>query len=119
MKHRRLGAGPLKVSAIGLGCMTMTGLYGACDEAEATATLHHAADLGVAFIDTADAYGRGKNETFVGQAIKGRRDDYIVATKFGNIRHPDGKQGVDGRPEYVVSACEASLRRLGIDTIDL
>ncbi len=118
MQYRRLGASPLEVSAIGLGCMTMTGMYGASDDAEAIATIHRAADVGVNLLDTSDAYGSGKNETFVGQAIADRRDDYIVMTKFGNIRHPDGRQGVNSRPEYVVKACDASLERLGIETID-
>jgi len=109
----------LEVSAIGLGCMTMTGLYGACDDNEAIATIHRAADVGVNLLDTSDAYGNGKNETFVGKAIADRRDSYIVITKFGNIRFPDGRQGVNSRPEYVIKACDASLKRLGIDTIDL
>jgi len=119
MKYHRLGASSLEVSAIGLGCMTMTGLYGACDDNEAIATIHRAADVGVNLLDTSDAYGNGKNETFVGQAIADRRDRYIVITKFGNVRHPDGRQGVNSRPEYVIEACDASLKRLGIDTIDL
>ena len=119
MKHRRLGASPLEVSAIGLGCMTMTGMYGACDDNEAIATIQRAPEVGVNLIDTSDAYGNGKNETVVGQAIAERRDDYIVITKFGNIRRPDGRQGVNSRPEYVIEACNASLKRLGIDTIDL
>ncbi len=119
MKYRRLGTSPLEVSAIGLGCMTMTGMYGACNDNEAIATIHRAPEVGVNLIDTSDAYGNGKNETFVGQAIADRRDDYIVITKFGNIRHPDGRQGVNSRPEYVIEACDASLKRLGIETIDL
>ena len=119
MKNHRLGASPVEVSAIGLGCMTMTGLYGACDDNEAIATIHRAADVGVNLLDTSDAYGNGKNETFVGKAIADRRDSYIVITKFGNIRFPDGRQGVNSRPEYVIEACDASLKRLGIDTIDL
>jgi aryl-alcohol dehydrogenase-like predicted oxidoreductase len=119
MKYHRLGASPLEVSAIGLGCMTMTGLYGACDDNEAIATIHRAAEVGVNLLDTSDAYGNGKNETFVGKAIADRRDSYIVVTKFGNVRHPDGRQGVNSRPEYVIEACDASLKRLGIDTIDL
>ncbi len=119
MKYHRLGASSLEVSAIGLGCMTMTGLYGACDDNEAIATIHRAAEVGVNLLDTSDAYGNGKNETFVGKAIADRRDSYIVITKFGNIRFPDGRQGVNSRPEYVIEACDASLKRLGIDTIDL
>ncbi len=118
MKYHRLGASPLEVSAIGLGCMTMTGLYGACDDNEAIATIHRAAEVGVNLLDTSDAYGNGRNETFVGKAIADRRDNYIVITKFGNIRFPDGRQGVNSRPEYVIEACDASLKRLGIDTID-
>ena len=118
MKHRRLGSCPLEVSAIGLGCMTMTGLYGASDDAEATATIHRAAELGINLLDTSDAYGWGKNEELVGRAIGDRRDRYLVLTKFGNIRHPDGRQGVNSKPDYVVEACEANLKRLGIDTID-
>ncbi len=119
MKYHRLGASPLEVSAIGLGCMTMTGMYGACDDQEAIATIHRAAEVGVNLLDTSDAYGNGTNETFVGKAIADRRDSYIVITKFGNVRHPDGRQGVNSRPEYVIEACDASLKRLGIDTIDL
>ncbi len=119
MKYHPLGASPLEVSAIGLGCMTMTGMYGACDDNEAIATIQRAPGVGINLIDTSDAYGSGKNETFVGQAIADRRDDYIVITKFGNIRHPDGRQGVNSRPEYVIEACDASLKRLGIETIDL
>ena len=119
MRNRRLGKSPLEVSAIGLGCMTMTGLYGASDDAEATATIHRAPEIGVNILDTSDAYANGKNESFIGRALEGRRDDYIVATKFGNIRFPDGRQGVDGSPEHVAAACEASLKRLGIETIDL
>ncbi len=119
MKYHRLGASSLEVSAVGLGCMTMTGLYGACDDEEAIATIHRAPEAGINLLDTSDAYGNGKNESFVGQAIADRRDRYIVMTKFGNIRHPDGRQGVNSRPEYVIEACDASLERLGIDTIDL
>ena len=119
MKQRKLGADGLDVPAIGLGCMVMPGFYNPGDEAQSIATLHHAADIGVTFIDTSDAYGQGKNEDLVGRGIKGRRDDYIVATKFGNIRDADGKPAVDGRPEYVAEACDKSLGRLGIDVIDL
>ena len=119
MKQRKLGADGLDVPAIGLGCMVMPGFYNPGDEAQSIATLHHAADIGVTFIDTSDAYGQGKNEDLVGRGIKGRRDDYIVATKFGNIRDADGKPTVDGRPEYVAEACDKSLGRLGIDVIDL
>ncbi|HET9668799.1 MAG TPA: aldo/keto reductase [Casimicrobiaceae bacterium] len=119
MKKRKLGQG-LEVSATGLGCMGMSDFYGGRDEAEAIATIHRALDLGVDFLDTADMYGMGRNEELVGRAITGRRADVVLATKFGNVRNPDGTfQGVNGRPDYVRQSCEASLRRLGVDTIDL
>ncbi len=119
METRKLGAG-LEVSAMGLGCMGMSDFYGGRDEAEAVATLHHALDLGVTFLDTADIYGVGRNEELVGRAIRGRRAQVVLATKFGNVRDADGKfLGVNGRPDYVRKCCEASLRRLGVDVIDL
>jgi aryl-alcohol dehydrogenase-like predicted oxidoreductase len=117
MKRRRLGR--LDVSAVGLGCMSMTPIYGDPSEPEAVATIHRAIELGVDFIDTSDAYGGGANEELVGRALKGRRDKAVLATKFGNIRLPDGTPGANGRPGYVRQACEASLRRLGVDFIDL
>lgn len=117
MKKRWLGSS-LETSAIGLGCMPMTRIYGEPDENEAIATIHRAIDLGVDYIDTSDAYGNGKNEELVGRALKGRRDKVILVTKFGNIRHPDGRREVNGRPEYVAQACDASLERLGVDVID-
>ncbi len=119
MKQRRLGRNGPTTSSIGLGCMTMTSIYGQVDEAECVATIQAALDAGLAFLDTSDAYGAGSNEELVGRAIKGRRDKALVATKFGNVRLPDGKPGGDGRPEYVVEACDRSLKRLGVDTIDL
>ncbi len=120
MPQRRLGSQGLVVSALGLGCMGMSEFYGAADEAESIATIHRALDLGITFLDTADIYGLGRNEELVGRAIRGRRGEVVLATKFGNVRSPDGAFiGVNGRPEYVRSACEASLRRLGVDVIDL
>jgi len=118
MQERSLGA--LKVSALGLGCMGMSEFYGPGDEAEAIATIHRALDLGVTLLDTADMYGVGRNEELVGRAIRGRREQVVLATKFGNVRAPDGSfVRIDGRPEYVRAACEESLRRLGVETIDL
>ncbi|PWK62273.1 aldo/keto reductase [Roseicyclus mahoneyensis] len=117
MKTRTLGS--LEVPAIGLGCMSMTPIYGKPDPDEAVATIRRALDLGVTMIDTADAYNDGKNETLVGRALEGRRDEAILATKFGNIRYPDGRREVNGHPDYVREACEASLARLGTDRIDL
>lgn len=116
--RRKLGA--LEVSAIGLGCMSMTPIYGVPDADEAIATVHRAPELGIDLIDTSDAYGaNGANEELVGRALKGRRDKYVLATKFGNIRLPDGKPGAKGNPEYVIEACDKSLERLGTDYIDL
>jgi aryl-alcohol dehydrogenase-like predicted oxidoreductase len=118
--RRRLGPSGPDVSAIGLGCMGMSEFYGAGDEAESIATIHHALERGIDFLDTADMYGVGRNEELVGRAIADRRDKVFLATKFGNVRGEDGSfQGVCGRPDYVRSACEASLQRLGIETIDL
>ena len=117
---RRLGRDGPEVSAIGLGCMGMSEFYGAGSEAESIGTIHHALDRGVTFLDTADMYGWGANEELVGRAIDGRRDEVFLATKFGNVRGPNGEfLGVRGDPEYVRSACEASLRRLKVETIDL
>src|SRR3712207_557095 len=117
MKTRQLGE--LQVSSIGLGCMSMTPIYGEPSEPEAIATIHRAVELGVTLIDTADAYNFGANEELVGRALKGRRDKVVLATKFGNIRLPGGGNAVNGKPEYVAEACEASLKRLGVETIDL
>jgi len=120
LPHRPLGRNGLSVSALGLGCMGMSDFYSGRDEDESIATIHRALDLGVTFLDTADMYGVGQNEELVGRAIAGRRDEVTLATKFGNVRGADGSfKGVDGRPDYVQAACEASLRRLGVETIDL
>jgi aryl-alcohol dehydrogenase-like predicted oxidoreductase len=118
MQRRHLGQ--LPVSAIGLGCLTLTDAYGTPPaEADAIGIVHRAAALGIDFLDTSDAYAKGANEVLVGKAIAGRRGDYVVASKFGNLRKPDGTPTADGRPAYVKQACDASLRRLNIDTIDL
>ena len=117
---RSLGAGGPAVSALGLGCMGMSDFYGPADDARSIGVIHRALDLGLTFFDTADAYGVGRNEELLGRALAGRREGAVVATKFGNVRAPDGAfLGIDGRPEYVRAACDASLRHLGIDTIDL
>jgi aryl-alcohol dehydrogenase-like predicted oxidoreductase len=120
MEHRRLGQQGLEVSAMGLGCMGMSEFYGRYDDDESIATIHRAIELGVTFLDTADMYGPFENERLVGRALAGRRDQVVLATKFGNERGEDGAfLGINGSPDYVRQACDASLERLGVDTIDL
>lgn len=122
MQHRKLGTGAamLEVSAMGLGCMGMSEFYAGRDDAESVATIHAAIDAGVNFFDTADMYGVGANEILLGEAIAGKRGGLVIATKFGNMRGEDGSfKGVNGKPDYVLTACDASLKRLNVDVIDL
>lgn len=119
MKTRKLGSEGLEVPAIGLGCMGMSISYGVRNDEDGIATIHHAIERGAAFLDTSNAYGKGKNEDLVGRAIAGKRDKVILATKFGNNRTPEGATEINGRPEHVIEACDASLQRLGTDHIDL
>ncbi len=119
IEHRALGSGGLTVSAIGLGCMSLSGIYGAADDTASEDLIRHAIDQGVDHLDSSDMYGWGHNETVVGRAIKGRRDRVVLVTKFGQIQNPGGPNGVNGRPDYVIAACEASLKRLGEEVIDL
>jgi aryl-alcohol dehydrogenase-like predicted oxidoreductase len=117
--YRQLGQSGLSVSAIGLGCMSLSGIYGAAEDAQSEALIHHAIDIGVNHLDSSDMYGWGHNEDVVGRAIKGRRDKVVLATKFGQVRRDGQANAVDGRDQYVKEACEASLKRLGVDVIDL
>src|SRR6059058_4313074 len=121
IKTRRLGSQGLQTSALGLGCMGMSDFYGPSDEQQSVATIHRALELGVNFLDTADMYGPHTNEQLVGKAIKGKRDQFVIATKFGVVRDANDplKRGINGRPEYVHACVEGSLKRLGIETIDL
>jgi aryl-alcohol dehydrogenase-like predicted oxidoreductase len=118
LPQRALGKSGINVSAIGLGCMSFSGTYGPAEDAASTALIHEALELGINFLDSSDAYGKGHNETLLGNALKGRRAGVVIATKFGNLGGAGGKYA-DGRPEFVISSCEASLKRLGIDVIDL
>jgi aryl-alcohol dehydrogenase-like predicted oxidoreductase len=119
LPQRRLGGSELTVSAIGLGCMSLSGVYGAADDEASVALIHHALDRGVNHLDSSDMYGWGHNETVVGRAIKGRRAEVVLASKFGQVQRPGQPNGVNGRPEYVIAACEKSLQRLGVEVIDL
>ena len=119
MERRQLGHSTLSVPALGLGCMSMSGTYGKQDDAQSIDVVHRAIDLGVNFLDSSDMYGFGQNEELLGRAIRGRRDQVVISTKFGQVRTPEGKMTVNGRPDYVTQACDASLKRLGIDVIDL
>jgi len=120
MEKRKLGRSPLEVSAVGLGLMSMSGIYGNANDEESIGVIHYALERGINHLDSSDMYGWGHNETLLGRALKGGwRDKALVVTKFGQVKGADGKQGVDGRPEYVMQACEASLKRLGVDVIDL
>jgi aryl-alcohol dehydrogenase-like predicted oxidoreductase len=117
--YRQLGKDGPRIAAVGLGCMSLSGIYGAADDAQSEALIHHAVDIGINHLDSSDMYGWGHNEEVVGRAIRGRREKVFLATKFGQVRREGGANAVDGRPQYVRQACEASLKRLGVDVIDL
>src|SRR5215468_9497147 len=119
VSHRQLGQSDLSVSAIGLGCMSLSGIYGTAEDAQSEALIQHAIDAGINHLDSSDMYGWGHNEEVVGRALKGRRNKVVLATKFGQVRGDGGTNLVNGRPEYVMAACDASLKRLGVDVIDL
>ena len=119
MRHRTLGKSGITVSAIGLGCMSMSGTYGRSDDEQSIAVIHRALDAGIDFLDSSDMYGWGHNEELLGRALKGQRGHVVVATKFGQVRNADGSMAVNGRPDHVARACDASLMRLGTDVIDL
>jgi aryl-alcohol dehydrogenase-like predicted oxidoreductase len=119
LQHRTLGKGGLSVSTIGLGCMSLSGVYGDADDAASIKLIHHAIEQGVDHFDSSDMYGWGHNEELLGKALRGRRDQVVLASKFGQIQRPGQPNGVNGRPDYVIQACEASLKRLGVETIDL
>jgi aryl-alcohol dehydrogenase-like predicted oxidoreductase len=119
IRRRKLGKSSLDVSAIGLGCMGLSGTYGPADDGESVKLIHQAIDLGVNHLDSSDMYGWGHNEELIGKALKGRRDKVVLTTKFGQVQNPGGPNKVDGRPEYVVQACDSSLKRLGVDVIDV
>ncbi len=117
--RRKLGASGILVSPIGLGCMSLSGVYGTADDVESEKLIRHALDRGINFLDSSDMYGWGHNETLLARVLKDRRGDIVLATKFGQTENPGGMNGVNGKPEYVQAACEASLKRLGIDVIDI
>src|ERR1700741_4967501 len=119
MERRRLGKAGPEGSGVGLGCMSFSRVYGRSDDEGGIALIHRAIELGIDHFDSSDMYGWGQNEELLGRALEGRRDGIVIATKFGQTRRPGGANGVDGSPAYIAQACEASLKRLGVDVIDL
>ena len=117
--RRKLGTSAILVSPVGLGCMSLSGVYGTADDGESEKLIRRTLDMGVNFLDSSDMYGWGHNEILLARVLKDRRQDIVLATKFGQTENPGGPNGVNGRPEYVQAACEASLKRLGIDVIDI